>query len=59
MLTSITHQYDLFLWGLTPLFSQGYRIIYLIRINNIFIITIVHGSRNLSNIENQPWNNDQ
>ena len=41
------------------LIFQGYRIIYLIRINYIFIITIIHGSRNLSNIENQLWNNDQ
>ena len=41
------------------LIFQGYRIIYLMRTNNIFVITVIHGSRNLSNVEKQPWNNDQ
>lgn len=41
------------------LIFQGYRIIYLMRTNNIFVITVIHGSRNLSNVGKQPWNNDQ
>lgn len=41
------------------LIFQGYRIIYLMGINNIFVITVIHGSRNLSDIGKQPWNNDQ
>lgn len=41
------------------LIFQGYRIIYLMGINNIFVITVIHGSRNLSDIGKQPWNNNQ
>ena len=41
------------------LIFQGYRIIYLMRASNIFVITVVQGSRNLSNIGKQLWNNDQ
>ncbi len=41
------------------LIFQGYRIIYLMRASNIFVITVVHGSRNLSEIGKQPWNSDQ
>ncbi len=41
------------------LIFQGYRIIYLMRTNNIFVITVIHGSRNLSDVGKQPWNNDQ
>lgn len=40
------------------LIFQGYRIIYLMGTNDIFVITVIHGSRNLSDIEKQPWNND-
>jgi addiction module RelE/StbE family toxin len=35
---------------------QGYRIIYLIESNRIFIVTVIHGSRDLSTKENQVWN---
>ena len=38
------------------LIHQGYRIIYLIESNRIFIVTIIHGSRDLSAKENQEWN---
>lgn len=38
------------------LIHQGYRIIYLIESDRIFIITIIHGSRDLSAKENQAWN---
>lgn len=40
------------------LIFQGYRVIYLMGTNDIFVITVIHGSRNLSDIEKQPWNND-
>ena len=38
------------------LIYQGYRIIYLIRSNSVFIVTILHGSRDLAAKENKPWN---
>lgn len=41
------------------LIFQGYRIIYLTQTRNISIITVIHGSRNLSDTEKKPWNNDQ
>ncbi len=41
------------------LIFQGYRIIYLAQTRNISIITVIHGSRNLSDTERQPWSNDQ
>ncbi len=41
------------------LIFQGYRIIYLIQTDNVSIITVIHGSRDLSNVEKQPWNKGQ
>jgi addiction module RelE/StbE family toxin len=41
------------------LIFQGYRIIYLTQTKNISIITVIHGSRNLSDMGKQPWNNHQ
>ena len=41
------------------LIFQGYRIIYLIRAENLSIITVIHGSRDLSDVEKQPWNKRQ
>lgn len=38
------------------LIYQGYRIIYLTRPEWVFIVTIVHGSRNLAAKEVKPWN---
>ncbi len=38
---------------------QGYRIIYLIQTRNISIITVIHGSRNLTDTGKKSWNNDQ
>lgn len=37
---------------------QGYRVIYLIRENQqeIVLITVVHSSRDLSNVSNHVWN---
>ncbi len=37
------------------LIYQGYRIIYLTRPDQVFIVTIIHGSRNLTSKENKPW----
>lgn len=34
---------------------QGYRIIYLIRPEHIFIVTIIHGSRDLAAKKVKPW----
>lgn len=41
------------------LIYQGYRIIYLTQPEYVFIITIIHGSRDLSAKENQLWNEEQ
>ena len=40
------------------LIMQGYRIIYLVADNNIQILTVIHGSRDLGNRDNQPWADD-
>ncbi|MCP5444733.1 MAG: type II toxin-antitoxin system RelE/ParE family toxin [Chromatiaceae bacterium] len=37
------------------LIYQGYRIIYLTRPERVFIVTIIHGSRNLAANEVKPW----
>lgn len=37
------------------LIFQGYRIIYLIQPENITIITVIHGSRDLAGMEDKPW----
>ncbi|MFZ3041400.1 MAG: type II toxin-antitoxin system RelE/ParE family toxin [Thiobacillus sp.] len=34
---------------------QGYRIIYQIASNHALVLTVLHGSRDLSNPDNQPW----
>ena len=34
---------------------QGYRIIYLTRQEGVFIVTIIHGSRDLAAKEVKPW----
>jgi addiction module RelE/StbE family toxin len=38
------------------LIYQGYRIIYLTRPEPVFIVTIVHGSRDLAGKDVKPWN---
>jgi len=38
------------------LIYQGYRIIYLTRPERIFIVTIIHSSRDLAAKELKPWN---
>lgn len=37
------------------LIYRGYRIIYLTRLEQVFIVTIVHGSRDLAGKETKPW----
>ena len=37
------------------LIYQGYRIIYLTRPDRVFIVTILHGSRDLEGEEVKPW----
>ncbi|MBI3562434.1 MAG: type II toxin-antitoxin system RelE/ParE family toxin [Gammaproteobacteria bacterium] len=34
---------------------QGYRLIYRLRADTIEIVMVVHGSRDLTNPDNQPW----
>jgi plasmid stabilization system protein ParE len=34
---------------------QGYRIIYLIKPDCVFVASIVHGSRDLNRQANKPW----
>ncbi|HUX31690.1 MAG TPA: type II toxin-antitoxin system RelE/ParE family toxin [Thiobacillus sp.] len=34
---------------------QGYRIIYRVSENRIDILTILHGSRDLNNLSDRPW----
>jgi toxin ParE1/3/4 len=37
------------------LIFQGYRIIYLIQATNIYVVSVIHGARNLSAMNNKPW----
>ena len=37
------------------LIFRGYRIIYLHQAQQIYILTVIHGSRNLPGMENKPW----
>ena len=37
------------------LIYQGYRIIYLLKSDNVFVVTILHGSRDLAAGELKPW----
>ncbi len=37
------------------LIFQGYRIIYLYQDDFIYIVTVMHGSRDLSGMEDKPW----
>lgn len=34
---------------------QSYRIIYLVETEHLYVVAVVHGSRDLSKIENKPW----
>jgi addiction module RelE/StbE family toxin len=37
------------------LIVQGYRIIYLLQVEQLQILTVIHGSRNLAGEEAKPW----
>lgn len=37
------------------LIFQNYRIIYLIRSNHVYIVTVIHGNRDLTQWETKPW----
>lgn len=39
------------------LIVQGYRIIYLLEAEKVLILTVIHGSRNLGQQEQKPWEN--
>ena len=41
------------------LIFQGYRIIYLAQSDTVSIITVIHGSRELSDVEKQPWHENK
>ena len=41
------------------LIVQGYRIIYLTQPDHVFIVTLIHGSRNLAGEEVKPWEVDK
>ncbi len=34
---------------------QSYRIVYLVQTEHVQILTVIHGSRNLTGIETKPW----
>lgn len=37
------------------LIFQNYRIIYLVKPDYLYIVAVVHGSRDLTRMENKPW----
>jgi|SRR5690554_3702308 len=37
------------------LIFQNYRIIYLMEPDHLYIIAVIHGSRDLTRMENKPW----
>jgi len=41
--------------GVRELIFQGYRIIYSHQANHIYIVTVIHGSRDLSGMDGKPW----
>jgi plasmid stabilization system protein ParE len=38
------------------LIFQGYRIIYLRQVDFVYIVAVIHGSRDLAGMGNKPWN---
>jgi toxin ParE1/3/4 len=41
--------------SLREIIVQGYRVMYRLDANGVLILAVMHGSRDLSNPENQPW----
>jgi len=44
-------------YDVRELIVQGYRIIYLLETEQLIILTVIHGSRNLGQQETKPWEN--
>lgn len=40
---------------LREIIVQGYRVMYQLEEDHVLILAVMHGSRNLSNPDNQPW----
>ncbi|MGY6554169.1 MAG: type II toxin-antitoxin system RelE/ParE family toxin [Wenzhouxiangella sp.] len=40
------------------LIHQGYRIVYWIVVDRIQILAVIHGTRDITNIERKPWDVD-
>jgi len=43
--------------NIRELIIQGYRVIYLVEVNAIYILAIVHGNQDLDGMDNKPWKN--
>jgi plasmid stabilization system protein ParE len=41
--------------NIRELIFQSYRIIYLNQINHVYILAVIHGSRDLQGMEHKPW----
>jgi toxin ParE1/3/4 len=41
--------------NIRELIFHGYRIMYLNQNNHVFILAVIHGSRDLASIEQKPW----
>lgn len=37
------------------LIFQNYRVIYLIEVEQVYILTVIHGSRDLAGQDKKPW----
>ena len=37
------------------LIFQNYRIMYLVRTDRLYVVAVIHGSRDLTRMENKPW----
>ncbi|AJQ97858.1 type II toxin-antitoxin system RelE/ParE family toxin [Gynuella sunshinyii] len=43
------------LWVSYSIRFQNYRIIYLVKPDYLYIVAVVHGSRDLTRMESKPW----
>lgn len=41
--------------NLREIIVQGYRVMYRFEVNTVLILAVIHGSRDVSNANNQPW----
>ncbi len=41
--------------SLREIIVQGYRVMYRLESNRVLILAVMHGSRNISNLDRQPW----